>query len=241
MTAADPRVRDEVSALLAWLAARADDTGTVTEPVQIASGLLARLCGDRRVIEGDQRRRATTIALAELERLGVLTMAREYVVGKRGRCWSCWYVFGSGRVPRIESLPADRWAALGQASSVANTNDADREPSATATIDVLVVGERDTPEGLVRVLSDGSRGAARTMLVPAPTVESPTATYAYRPPWFARRIERSVFTPGELLRAPVLVTLPDVIVRRRMTRRERLVWGGGGGDGSPPPILQSAK
>jgi hypothetical protein len=112
LAAADPRVRGEVSAILAWLAGRADGDGRLGEPVQIATGLLARLCGDRRVDDDGKRRRTTTIALTELERLGVLTLAHDYRVGQRGRVWSCWYRFGSGELPRGVSLPASTWAEI---------------------------------------------------------------------------------------------------------------------------------
>jgi len=113
IAAADPRVRDEVAAILAWLAGRTDDTGRIGVPVQISTGLLARVCGgDRRVVEEGKRRRATTMALEELERLGVLTLAQNYVVGRHGRAWSCWYQFGSGELPRAIELSAAIWAEL---------------------------------------------------------------------------------------------------------------------------------
>ena len=113
IAASDPRIRDEIVAILAWLAGRTDDTGRIGAPVQISTGLLARVCGgDRRVVEEGKRRRATTMALEELERLGVLTLARNYVVGRYGRGWSCWYQFGSGELPRTIELSAAAWAGL---------------------------------------------------------------------------------------------------------------------------------
>jgi hypothetical protein len=115
VAAADARVQGEVSAILAWLAGRADGEGRIGEPVQIATGLLARLCGDRRVDEGGQRRRTTTLAIAELERLGVLTLAREYRVGYRGRAWCCWYRFGSGELPRAVEISSAAWSAIAPA------------------------------------------------------------------------------------------------------------------------------
>jgi hypothetical protein len=69
-------VQGEVAAILAWLAGRADGEDRISEPVQIATGLLARLCGDRQVDEGGQRRRTPTFAITKLKRLGVLVLAR---------------------------------------------------------------------------------------------------------------------------------------------------------------------
>lgn len=238
----DPRVRGEVAAILAWLAGRADDAGRIAEPVQIATGLLARLCGDRRVVDGGKRRRASTLALIELEGVGVLTMAQEYRVGRSGRTWSCWYQFGSGAVPRAISLPAAQWAELEAPSVVAKAPTlaiaAPVEPGANAAIapivEARVVGERVVPEGLLRVLSDGARGAPRTLLTLAPDVARPTATPAARSPWFVRAYQLEPYTPGRLWSADpaMVIAFPDVAARRRMSRRERIAWGGGGESGA---------
>lgn len=237
----DPRVRDEVAVILMWLAGRADDAGRIVEPVQIATGLLKRLCGDRRIVDDGKRRRTSTIALAELERIGVLTLASEYRVGQRGRCWSCWYQFGSGALPRPISLPAAQWEELASPSVVAKAPTlaiaAPVEPSADAVrapiVEARVVGERVVPEGLLRVLSDGARGAPRTLLTVARDVERPTATPAARLPWFVRVYQVRPMTPGRLWSPdpPLGIAFPDVEARRRMSRRERLAWGGGGADG----------
>lgn len=237
----DPRVRGEVTAILAWLAGRADDGGRIAEPVQIATGLLARLCGDRRIVDEGKRRRASTLALVELERVGVLTMAQEYRVGRSGRTWSCWYQFGSGAVPRPISLPAAQWAELEAPSVVVKVPTlavaAPIEPVADAAtapiVEARVVGERVVPEGLLRVLSDGARGAPRTLLTLAPDVARPTATPAARPPWFVRAYQLQPFTPGRLWSSDpaMVIAFPDVAARRRMSRRERIVWGGGGNSG----------
>ena len=241
LAAIDPRVRDEGAAILAWLAGRADGDGRLGDPVQIATGLLARLCGDRRVIDDGKRRRATSFALVELERIGVLTMASNYRVGQRGRRWSCWYRFGSGDLPRAVELPAAEWAALEQPSVVALVPTLAIAPSpepqnlaSAPIVTVRVVGERVVPEGLLRVLSDGARGRPRTLLTLAPDVARPTASPAAREPWFVRVWNARAFTPGELsaANAAKVIAFPDVEARRRMTRRERLAWGAGaGGDG----------
>ena len=234
----DARVRGEVATILAWLAGRADGAGRIGEPVQIASGLLGRLCGDRRIEEAGERRRATTIAIAELERLGVLTMACQYQVGRRGRMWSCWYQFGSGALPRSVELSATTWAelvpqpngiALAPALAVATPSKSPQEASSAPMVTVRVLGERTVPEGLLRVLSDGARGVPRTLLVLAPDVVKSTVELGARAPWFVRPFQRA-FTPAELRTADfaTLIPFPDVDARRRMTRRARLALGGGG-------------
>jgi hypothetical protein len=237
----DPRVCGEVAVILMWLAGRTDDAGRIGEPVQIATGLLARLCGDRRIIDDGKRRRTSTVAMEELERVGVLTLASEYRVGQRGRTWSCWYQFGSGTLPRPISLPAAQWAELDPSIVRAKVPTlaiaAPIEPlpdSASAPIvEARVVGERVVPEGLLRVLSDGSRGAPRTLLTLARDVERPTATPASRLPWFVRAYQMRPFTPGQLWAPdpPLGIAFPDIEARRRMSRRERLAWGGWGGGG----------
>jgi hypothetical protein len=248
LAAIDPHVRDEATAVLAWLAGRADGDGRLGEPVQIATGLLARLCGDRRIVDDGKRRRATALALAELERIGVLTMASNYRVGQRGRRWSCWYRFGSGELPRAVELPAAEWAALEQPFAVALAPTLaiapvpePREDLASAPIvTVRVVGERVVPEGLLRVLSDGARGRPRTLLTLAQDVAQPTATPAPRAPWFVRAFQSRTFTPGELwaASAAMVIAFPDVEARRRMTRRERLAWGGeAGAGGALAPVI----
>lgn len=241
IAAADARVQGEVAAILAWLAGRADGEGRVGEPVQIATGLLARLCGDRRVDDGGHRRRTTTIAIAELERLGVLTLAREYRVGHRGRSWCCWYRFGSGDLPGAVELSSAAWAALTPETEsverveVPIATEAEAEPAAPedcelappalpAPVTVRILGERDVPEGVIQVLSDGLRGSPRTRLVVATDVGRPTARPQSRAPWFVRMFQRRTFTPAELLVADAakVIPMPDLEARRRMTRRERL-------------------
>lgn len=237
--AVDPRLVDEVTAILAWLAGRAGDDGRVADPVQIASGLLKRLCGDRRIAEDGKRRRASSMALVELERVGVLTMASNYRVGQRGRTWSCWYRFGSGELPRTVSLPAKQWEqiepfiAAPLAPSLAVVPSEPPEAPIAPVVEVRVLGERVTREGLVRVLSDGVRGVARTLITRAPDVDPPTVTPAARAPWFERAWLLRPFTPGRLWSSDpaMVIAFPDIEAKRRMSRKERLAWGGGGSGG----------
>jgi hypothetical protein len=256
IAAADPRVRDEIAAILAWLAGRTDDTGRIGAPVQISTGLLARVCGgDRRVVDAGKRRRATTIALEELERLGVLTLAQNYVVGQHGREWSCWYQFGSGELPRSVELSAAAWAELvpppappvaaepaepppARAQPLDPPPDAPGAPEASVVV-VRVVGERAVPEGLVRVLSDGARGVPRTLLALAPDVTRPAAAPGGRAPWFVRMFQHRTFTPAELWTADAakVIPFPDLEARRRMSRRERLTWG----TGMPVPVIPCSR
>jgi hypothetical protein len=234
IAAIDARVQGEVSTILAWLAGRADGEGRIGEPVQISTGLLARLCGDRRIEDDGKRRRTTTLALAELERLGVLTLAHNYRVGQRGRVWSCWYQFGSGEVSHALEMPAKDWAALVPPPSALVTAPALAAAPPTAPrpespdVVVRVVGERAIPEGMLRVLSAGERGLPRTLLTLASDVASPTAVPSARAPWFVRPFQARTFTPAELrsVNAATVVAFPDLEARRRMTRGERLAWGG---------------
>jgi hypothetical protein len=234
--AGDSAVALEVTAILQWLAGRADQDGRITEPVQMSAGLLQRLCGDRRVVRDGKRHRATTLALVALERIGVLTMASNYRVGQRGRLWSCWYRFGSGELPAAVSLPAAKWEAAKPFTktplvpTLALAEPRLPEAPSMPTIRVLVLGERLLPAGLVRVLSDGARGLSRTLLVRAPGADAPTPTPSARPPWHERLWDLGPFTPGRLWASDpaTVVGIPDIEARRRMTRNERLTWGGGG-------------
>jgi len=241
IAAVDPRVSSEVGTLLAWLAGRADKRGCVAEPVQVSHGLIERLCGDRRIdIDGDGvRHRAATVALTELERIGVLTMARNYTVGKRGRVWSCWYQFGSGEIPRHGALSAAKWEQLepyraaplvptpAQLEVVRSTPEG--APSAPV-VDVRVLGECVVPGiGLLRALSAGVRGLARTLFVAASGVERPTAAPAALAPWFERQYQMRPLTPGRLRGATAATVLAE---RQTLSRAELLDVGGGGRDGA---------
>jgi hypothetical protein len=108
---------------------------------------------------------------------------------------------------------------------------------------VRVVCEGAVPEGLVRVLSDGTRGVPRTLLALAPEVARPTAVPSVRAPWFVRPFQARTFTPAELwaVSAVTVIPFPDVAARRRMSRRERLARGGGSGTSLPViPIARRA-
>src|SRR5262249_29958698 len=180
--------------------------------------------------EGGQRRRTTTLAIAELERLGVLTLAREYRVGHRGRAWCCWYRFGSGELPRTVEIPSAAWSAIApetacpERAAVNRPIDVDgaravpegsavvTPPAPPAPVSVRVLGERDVPEGVIQVLSDGVRGTPRTRLAVARDVGRPTACPVSREPWFVRMFQRRTFTPAELLVADAakLIPMPDL-------------------------------
>lgn len=246
--AIDPQVATEVSTILAWLAGHAGGDGRVADPVQISAGLLERLCGDRRIVgENGQRRRSTTHALAELERVGVLTMASNYRVGQRGRLWSCWYRFGSGDLPSAVSVPTSTWqqieplTAEPMAPTLAVVPCEPSEAPSTTPVEVRVLGERLLREGLVRVLSDGVRGLARTLVVRAPS-DQPTVKPSARAPWFVRAWLLRPFTPGRLWATDpaMVIAFPDIEARRRMSRRQRLAWGGGGSSAPADAIASAA-
>jgi hypothetical protein len=254
VAAVAPCVAGEVETLLAWLAGRADATGRVLDPVQISHGLLTRLCGERRIdVAGDGRRhRATTVALTELERIGVLTLARQYCVGKRGRIWSCWYRFGSGELARPAAVSAATWeerAPFRHASLVptpALLEIVPQDAPSAPMVAVMVVGERampagdDMPPGLLRVLSDGARGLPRTLYTAPPGLERPTAEPAARAPWFDRQFGLLPMTP-QLLWAAHADRVVDE--RRHLSRGDRLDLGGGGRDrarGAGAPVASVA-
>jgi hypothetical protein len=241
ISAADPQVAGEVATILAWLAGRADPEGRIADPVQMSARLLARLCGDRRIVnEEGKRRRATTLALEQLEQLGVITMASEYRVGQRGRLWSCWYQFGSGVLARRVSVPKAQWDEIEPftpkvvAPTLAIVESRPVEAPSAPVIEVRVLGELVVREGLVRVLSDGVRGPARTLITAAPDVQRPTVAPTLQEPWFMRAWLTKPFTPGRLFApnaAAMTIAFPDVEARRLMPRRQRLAWGGGGASG----------
>ena len=230
LDAVAPVVRDEVATILSWLAARADARGHIGDPVQLASGLLHRLCGDRRVACEGRRRRATTMAVEELERLGVLTLAKNYVVGRQGRLFACWYQLGSGVLPRVEAVAAEAWAKLAAPSE---TDAVASEPLDDATRPlaiVRVVGERAVPEGVLQVLSAGVRGVPRTRLVLATDVATALPTAGGRADWYVRMFEHRTFTPGELRVADAakVVPFPDLLHTRRRPTGSPLVSTAGG-------------
>jgi len=119
--------------------------------------------------------------------------------------------------------------AVAPVLAVAGSPETPQDAPGASIVVVRVVGERAVPEGLVRVLSDGTRGVPRTLLALAPEVARPTAVPSARAPWFVRPFQARTFTPAELwaVSAATVIPFPDVAARRRMSRRERLAWGGG--------------
>ena len=103
----DGDVRETAAGILRFLRNSADVEGRVPHPVNLSGKVLAAVLGERRVqvIEADgtvRRRRATVIAIEELERLGIVALHTDYSTGHHGRLYTCWYQFGSGALPRRE-------------------------------------------------------------------------------------------------------------------------------------------
>jgi hypothetical protein len=111
--AVDPAVDTEAGAILSFLAGLPrTESGRPAGTVELAGGLLRRLCPDRRVDLGDgRRRRATTVAIEELVRLGVLALHAHAARGSHGRVYTCHYRFGSGELAERVMLPAAAWEA----------------------------------------------------------------------------------------------------------------------------------
>ncbi len=212
LDAIDPRVRDEATALLCWLAGRADAQGWVAQPVELAGGLIDRLCPvDRRLVIDGKSRRRTRVAIEALERLGVLTLAKNYIVGRQGKLFSCWYQFGSGVLPQRIDVAATEWAAL--APRTPATDDAPLPIVAenAPPVSVCVVGVREVPEGLLQVLSAGVRGEPRARLLSTPDSQpavTASADAPARPPWWARMYLHRSFTPDELRAANFATVVP---------------------------------
>jgi len=103
----DERIRDYTAVLLSFLAGCADAAGEVGEPIELAGGLLRALwAGDPRVVVDGKRVPAMKVVIAELIRIGVLTLHTEYAIGRHGRVYHCWYRFGSGVAPKpLEVAP----------------------------------------------------------------------------------------------------------------------------------------
>jgi len=92
-------LRQDGLQLLGVLHAYADASGVVAGPVRLSGAMLCGVLGDRRVTIDGSRRRLHTVLVDELQRLGVLTLHRDYAAGSHGREYLCWYKFGSGRLP----------------------------------------------------------------------------------------------------------------------------------------------
>jgi hypothetical protein len=196
----DARVRTEAAAVLSFLAGKADDGGTVADPVEWAARLAARLLGDRRVVDGDQRRRAAVMAVEELARLGVITRHSGHAVGRHGRRWSVWYRFGSGELPALVTVDRASWERAGRrevlvpslamaAPTIAPViveaaQDAPGGAEASA-VEVREVGAREVREGVLRALS-AEGGPVRLVLVPSDAAPAP-ARPGYRAAWWVRQ------------------------------------------------------
>lgn len=76
----DERVREEVSALLQWLALPSRSGAVVT----LSTKLLKVVCGSRRVAVGRARLSTAVMAKDELVRLGVLVLAHGHSAGRHG-------------------------------------------------------------------------------------------------------------------------------------------------------------
>lgn len=196
----DVSVRTEAAAVLSFLAGKADDGGTVADPVEWAASLAARLLGDRRVQVEGARRRAAVVAVEELARLGVITRHSGHAVGRRGRRWSVWYRFGSGELPAQVVVDRASWERAGRrevlvpslAMPAATVTPASAEAAQMApgaaeapTVEAREVAARNVREGVLRALSaDG--GPVRLVLVPSETAPTP-ARPGYRAAWWLRQ------------------------------------------------------
>lgn len=196
----DASVRTEAAAVLSFLAGKADDGGTVADPVEWAASLATRLLGDRRVKVEGARRRAAVVAVEELARLGVITRHSGHAVGRRGRRWSVWYRFGSGVLPAAVTVDRASWERAGAREVLAPSlampapvvgpviaeaaQDAPGAAEAPA-VEVREVAARPVREGVLRALSAGG-GPVRLVLVPSDAAPAP-ARPGYRAAWWLRQ------------------------------------------------------
>jgi hypothetical protein len=112
LMAVDPAVQSEAGAILSFVAGLPRTAaGRPAVEFELAGGLLKVLCPDRRVDVDGRRRRAATVAIEELIRLGVLTLHTEAVRGSHGRIYTCHYRFGSGELPELAAVPVEVWEA----------------------------------------------------------------------------------------------------------------------------------
>jgi hypothetical protein len=96
--------REECVALLTYLATFADGAGRVPHAVDLPKRVVEALCGQRRILDEDGRkRRAAVLAIAELERLGLVALHTDYSTGRHGRRYTVWYCFGSGALPERDA------------------------------------------------------------------------------------------------------------------------------------------
>ena len=199
--AVDPAVADEVRALLGFLAGLArTPSGRPGEAVELAGGLLYALAPERRVVVEGKRRRAWSVAVEELVRIGVLSLHTGAAPGAHGRVFCCWYRFGSGELPTPATVPAAAWADAAPPPPPAPTL-AEAAPAAApcAVGDDVAVRElaaRAVPEGRVRVLAAEGERFPRVLLEPAAVV--PEVYTPARGAWWVRMYRARRFTPAEL-------------------------------------------
>jgi hypothetical protein len=97
----ESRIREVAGAILMYLRTYSDSFGKVRHAVSLGNDLLEMICGQGRLVDrAGCRRRAYVVAMEELERAGVLTLATDYSVNHHGRRYLVLYRFGSGRVRR---------------------------------------------------------------------------------------------------------------------------------------------
>jgi hypothetical protein len=231
-------VREEARALLRYLATQAGGDGRVPHPVTLGGGLLESMCGSRRlVVEQDGvrvRRRAYVVAVEALVDLGVLALHTDYSTGRHGRRYTCWYQFGTGRVPRADGdrrVLAERDIEEGRLQVV---SDAPRPPTVR-----LVSRPGDSPCPAVEPLTEPltaaeppaapepSKSAAVTAS-PDPAGSPQALISASRPdpsralPWWVRMYGRRAFTPCEFFEADARRVIPGPF-RHRFGDPRRLV------------------
>lgn len=197
--AVDPAVVDEVRALLGFLAGLArTPSGRPGEAVELAGGLLYALAPERRVVVEGKRRRAWSVAVEELVRIGVLSLHTGAAPGAHGRVFCCWYRFGSGELPAAATVPAPAWAEAAPPAAPVPTLAAPASPP-RAVGEVVVVRElaaREVPEGRVRVLAAVGERFPRVLLEPA--AAAPEVYTPARGAWWVRMYRARRFTPAEL-------------------------------------------
>lgn len=200
--AVDPAVVDEVRALLGFLAGLPRTaSGRPGEAVELAGGLLYALAPERRVVvEGARRRRAWSVAVEELVRIGVLSLHTGASPGAHGRVFCCWYRFGSGELPTPATVPAAAWADAAPPAAPAPTlAEAAPAPPPCAGGEAVAVRElaaRGVPEGRLRVLAAEGERFPRVLLEPA--AAAPEVYTPARGAWWARMYRARRFTPAEL-------------------------------------------
>ena len=255
----DARVRTEAGAVLAFLAGRADDGGTVADPVEWAASLATRLLGDRRVKVEGERRRAAVMAVEELARLGVITRHSGHAVGRWGRRWSVWYRFGSGELPAAVTVDRASWERAGAREvlvpslamaaptvtpAIAEAAQAAPGAAEAPAVAVRQVAARQVREGSLRALS-AAGGPVRLVLVPGPDAPGPARPGA-RAAWWLRQWRGAPTVAGfqhahegAIVVGPRLVAVAGVArLVRAGALHEAPVSAGGG---VAPPALVGAR